>query len=135
MMRLRSRELWPIWPVERCRVSLRDQLAALSSLQLPVISADCDPDKFFPGPVLTSHEVILVTEKLKDLCNGLCFDCVKLGEGHEFDHGLPFYHTDSFFYPEPWTAYTETRAFVFDQTQVSPRASGSGNGGWGPVPW
>lgn len=85
MAAMRSRGLSPIWPSGGRTIPLQEQLVALSSLEIPIIS-DTLPRH---GPKfksrsshltpLRSRDVISLPEKLKDLCDGLCLDCLKVG--------------------------------------------------------
>ena len=116
MAAMRSSGLWPIWPIVARTTPLQEQLAALSSLEIPIISR-MNKSRSLCTTNLTSRNLICLSDKLNDLCDGLCLDCLKgfdrCGRG-VLDH------------PDPWAMYELCRNDVFEQRNSIP----SSPGGW-----
>ena len=122
---MRSSGLWPIWSAGGRARPLQKQLAALSSLELPITARhDHESLFFFPHSTtaLTPHNVTILSDRLSDLCDGLCLTCLKVRDiCGGWDH------------PDPWTAYEAERDKVFAQRRrdsSSPRSRSSVSGSW-----
>jgi len=147
MAAMRSSGLWPIWPSGGRSKPLQEQLAALSSLEIPIISDALVRHRHgFKSrsshvTPLTSRDVISLSEKLKDLCEGLCLDCLKRPDrcGRDLENHMG-----------PWGTYEDEREEIFEQRSRSPSIPRSlisararspsvvfldgmgAGGGWGP---
>lgn len=109
MVAMRSSGLWPIWPVGGRSKPLQEQLDAFSSLEIPIISASHrhkHKGRKCYTTALTSRTVISLSDKLRDLCDGLCLDCLK---------GRDRCGQSLQTHPDPWPTYKAEQKKVFKQ--------------------
>ena len=122
MVAMRSSGLWPIWPAGGRARPLQEQLAAFSSLEFPTASATWTrhknkrKDRKSHTTTLTSRDVIRLSERLRDLCQGLCLDCLKGRDRCGWSARHP---------PDPWEKYEADRKRVFEQRKRYPSSSRS----------
>jgi hypothetical protein len=110
MAAMRSSGLWPIWPIGARTTPLQEQLAALSSLEIPIISR-MYKSRSLRTTNMTSRNLICLSDKLNDLCDGLCLDCLKGFD--RCDRGV-------LDHPDPWAMYEVQRKNVFEQRKSNP---------------
>ena len=115
MAALRSRGLWPIWPVGARSTPLQEQLAAFSSLEIPIVSQKYK-SRSPRATNLTSRNLICLSDRLNDLCDGLCLDCLKGRDRCGWSARHP---------PDPWEKYEADRKRVFEQRKRYPSSSRS----------
>lgn len=144
MATMRSSGLWPIWPPGGRATPLQEQLAAFSSIEIPTIVSAGHRHKY-KSPYLhktdlTSRTLICLSDRLNDLCDGLCLDCLK---------GRDRCGRDLETHPDPWGTYEAERENAFERrksfpssprSQISTRTPRAMSpemvimdpGGWGP---
>lgn len=142
MATMRSSGLWPIWPPGGRARPLQEQLAAFSSIEVSTIVSAGHRHKY-KSPYLcksdlTSRTLVCLSDRLGDLCNGLCLDCLKGRDrcGRDLEN-----------HPDPWKTYEAERENAFERrkifpssprSQISPRIPGAmspemvvmDDGGW-----
>jgi hypothetical protein len=119
---MRSSGLWPIWSAAGRTKSLHDQLDALSTLDVPIISANDQKwwmHGFSPTAPLDSRSVMRLADRLKDLCEGLCLNCLK-SRGSD---GCTWWNHMG--HPEPWGPYEAERSQAFGREGRDSRPSPS----------
>ncbi|GAB7322607.1 hypothetical protein MBLNU13_g03520t1 [Cladosporium sp. NU13] len=115
MATMRSSGLWPIWPPNGRAKPLQEQLAAFSSIEIPTIVSAGHRHKY-KSPYshetdLTSRTLICLSDRLNDLCDGLCLDCLKGRDrcGRDLEN-----------HPDPWETYEVERENAFEWRKSFP---------------
>jgi hypothetical protein len=92
-----------------------EQLAAFSSLEIPIVSQKYK-SRSPRATNLTSRNLICLSDRLNDLCDGLCLDCLKGRDRCGWSARHP---------PDPWEKYEADRKRVFEQRKRYPSSSRS----------